>query len=66
MTNFKLLGTINKFINYGISYVLYSNIKDRIFYYGNMTNYIIQNKGSETENFFRYVYYPYFLINKKE
>lgn len=52
MTNFKLLGTINKFINYGISYVLYSNIKDRIFYYGNMTNYIIQNKGSETENFF--------------
>lgn len=66
MTNFKLLGTINKFINYGISYVLYSNIKDRIFYYGNMTNYIIQNKGSETENFFIYAYYPYFLINKKE
>lgn len=66
MANFKLLGTMNKFINYGISYVLYSNIKDRIFYYGNMTNYIIQNKGSETENFFRYAYYPYFLINKKE
>lgn len=66
MANFKLLGTINKFINYGISYVLYSNIKDRIFYYGNMTNYIIQNKGSETEIFFRYAYYPYFLINKKE
>lgn len=66
MANFKLLGTINKFIDYGISYMLYSNIKDRIFYYGNMTNYIIQNKESEIENFFRYAYYPYFLINKKE
>ena len=66
MANFKLLGTINKFINYGISYLLYSNIKDRIFYYGNMTNYIIQNKESETENFFRYAYCPYFLLNKRE
>ena len=66
MANFKLLGAINKFINYGISYVLYSHIKDEIIYYGNMTNYIILNKGSETERFFRYAYYPYFLINKRE
>lgn len=66
MANFKLLGTINKFINYGISYVLYFNIKDRIIDYGNTINFIILNKGSETENFFRYAYYPYFLLNKRE
>lgn len=66
MANFKLLGTINKFINYGISYVLYSNIKDKLIDYGNTIDFIILNKGSETENFFRYAYYPYFLINKKE
>lgn len=66
MANFKLLGTINKFINYGISYVLYSNIKDKLIDYGNMINFIILNKGSETEKFFRYAYYPYFLLNKKE
>ena len=66
MANFKLLGTINKFINYGISYVLYSNIKDKLIDYGNMIDFIILNKGSETENFFRYAYSPYFLIDKKE
>lgn len=66
MANFKLLGTINKFINYGISYVLYSHIKDELLDYGNTINFIILNKGSETENFFRYAYYPYFLINKRE
>lgn len=52
MANFKLLGTMNKFINYGISYVLYSNIKDKLIDYGNTIDFIILNKGSETENFF--------------
>lgn len=66
MTNFKLLGTINKFINYGISYMLYSNIKDKLIDYGNTIDFIILNKGPKTENFFRYAYYPYFLLNKRE
>lgn len=66
MANFKLLGTINKFINYEISYVLYSNIKDKLIDYGNTIDFTILNKGSETEKFFRYAYYPYFLLNKRE
>lgn len=66
MANFKLLGTMNKFINYGMSYMLYSHIKEEIFYHGDIKNYIIQDKKSEAERFFRYTYYPYFLIDKRE